>query len=62
MFEKVESGDSSIDSVDDKGTSFDRQTNQRNSIAERRRMYEKKSQSVIDEKPVSPALKYVYFF
>lgn len=56
LFEKVESGDSSIDSTDDKGT-FDRQTNQRSSIAERRRMYEKKSQSVAEEKPVSPALK-----
>lgn len=56
MFEKVESGDSSTDCTDDKGA-FDRQTNQRSSIAERRRMYEKKSQSVAEEKPVSPALK-----
>lgn len=56
MFEKTESGESSIDSTDDKGT-FDRQTNQRSSIAERRRMYEKKSQSVAEEKPISPALK-----
>ncbi|XP_063703312.1 coronin-7 isoform X3 [Culicoides brevitarsis] len=56
MFEKNDSGDSSIDSTDDKGT-FDRQTNQRSSIAERRRMYEKKSQSVMEDKPVSPALK-----
>lgn len=52
LFEKQES----LDTTDDK-SQFDRQTNQRSSIAERRRIYEHKSQSVAEEKPVSPALK-----
>lgn len=45
--------DDTFESQEDK-SSFDRLSAQRSSIAERRRIYEKRSQSVQDEKPASP--------
>nr|XP_029711710.1 coronin-7-like isoform X1 [Aedes albopictus] len=50
----TESEDQFDASVDDKPSQFERLSGQRTSIAERRRMYENRSQSVQEEKPASP--------
>lgn len=42
-----------MDTIDEKDN-FERFSANRNSIAERRRLYENRSQSVIEEKPASP--------
>jgi coronin-7 len=57
LFESRNEAEDVFDSADDKNDQFDRQNGQRNSIADRRRMYESRSLSVQEEKPASPTIK-----